>query len=280
MSARPSAMLQHRLADGREVRVYETPAELARAGAELVADALRDAVAARGRATICLAGGSTPRALYAALAAARSAEACWMRTSVVFGDERCVPPDDAASNYRMAHETLLSRVPIPLPRVHRIRGELPPTVAADAYERALRAAFGGTRGPNTLAAVELRAPLLDVTLLGIGTDGHTASLFPGSPALYERTRWAVAVEAPASAAGTRERVTLTLPLLAASQLVVVLAAGADKGPAVRSALEPADGDVPPAGRVHALGRTCWLLDAAAAEQVLPLLRQGAEPSAV
>ncbi|HEX6630999.1 MAG TPA: 6-phosphogluconolactonase [Gemmatimonadaceae bacterium] len=283
MSARPLATLEHRLADGREVRVYETPADLAAAGAGMVADALRDAVAARGRAALCLAGGSTPRALYVALATARQVEACWPRTSAIFGDERCVPPDDPASNYRMARESLLARVPIPPPRVHRVRGELPPGVAADAYERTLRTAFGGAQGPNPLAASALRTPLVDVTLLGVGADGHTASLFPGSPALHERTRWAVAVEAPESAAGARERVTLTLPLLAAAPLVVVLAAGADKGPAVRAALEATDGDAPPAGRVRALGgagRTCWLLDAAAAEGTMPLLRDGAERGTV
>ena len=252
--------------DGRLARIYDDTEALSIAAAVLVAGALREAVDAHGTATLCLAGGSTPRALHERLAAAHRDDAPWARTTVLFGDERCVPPDDAASNYRMAHETLLSRVPVPAGRVHRIRGELPPDAAADDYDRTLRRVLGApdTSGgaADARPASALDAPLFDVMLLGVGEDGHTASLFPGDAALDERARWAMAVTAPAYVAEPRARVTLTPPLLAASRLVLVLVAGAGKRDAVRAALR-ANATVP-AGRVHAMGRTLWMMDEAAA----------------
>jgi 6-phosphogluconolactonase len=246
-----------RTADGRLVRVYDDTAALSEAAATVVAGVLREAVAARGVATLCLAGGSTPRALHQRLAAAHRDDVPWARTTVVFGDERCVPPEHEASNYGMARDTLLSRVPVPAERVHRIRGELAPAAAADDYDRTLRRALGGAP-PDARPAAALDAPLLDVTILGVGADGHTASLFPGDPALGERERWAVAVTAPAYVAEPRARVTLTLPLLRASRLVLVLVAGATKRDAVQAAL--GDEATVPAGLVRAVGRTLWMVD--------------------
>ena len=252
---------QRVLADGREVLVFESLAALSDAATSLVAAALVAADAARGRATLALAGGSTPRPLYLRLAELPRERLPWLRTTIVFGDERCVPPDEPASNYGMAREALLSRIPVPPALVHRVHGERPPAEAADAYDRVLRGALGGPAAEER-PAFAVEAPLLDVTLLGVGADGHTASLFPASPALAERSRWAVAVEAPPSAGGARDRVSLTLPVLCASRLVVVLVTGADKASAVRAALDGAEAN--PAAMVRGRDRTCWLLDPAAA----------------
>jgi 6-phosphogluconolactonase len=234
----------------RDVEVLADLGALSRAAAEHVVRDARDAVRRRGRFTIALAGGSTPRALYELLAGEYRARVDWARTEVFFGDERCVPPDDAASNYAMACDALLGRVPAA--RVHRIAGERPADDAARAYDAELRAAF-----PDD------RAPTFDVALLGLGADGHTASLFPGDAALEERTAWAVPVPPPESVPPHVERVTVTLPVLDRSRAVYVLAAGGEKRTVVRRILA---GEAPalPAARVHGMERTAWLLDRDAA----------------
>jgi 6-phosphogluconolactonase len=253
-----------RLADGREVAVYGSLDELSMAGAAMVARALADADAGRGRAVLALAGGSTPRALHERLAAAHRDDVPGGRTTVVFGDDRCVPPTDAGSNYRMAHETLLAHVPVRPALVHRVAGELPLSEAADAYDALMRQAIGAG-ADDRRPAHALDAPLLDVTMLGVGEDGHTASLFPGAATLDERARWAVAATAPAGVPGPRARVTLTLPVLDASRLVLVLVSGAGKREAVRAALLDTSSPSPlPSARVRAMGRTVWLLDGSAA----------------
>jgi 6-phosphogluconolactonase len=193
---------------------------LARAAADRVSVLAQDAIAARGRFRIALAGGSTPRALYVRLAAGRDID--WGRTDVFFGDERTVPPDDPQSNFRMARETLLAPAGVPPDNVRRMRGEDSDlAVAARDYEAALG-------GPE--------APPLDVALLGMGADGHTASLFPGTTALDERRRLCVAVEVPAL--GTR-RLTLTYPALLAARDVLFLVAGADKADTLREVVSGA-----------------------------------------
>ena len=247
----PAPIERRRLDDGRDVEVYATAEALADGAAAVVAAALREAVERRGEARVVLAGGSTPRALYARLAAGGGGEVPWARVVVLFGDERCVPPAHAASNYRMAQETLLGRVPVAPARVHRVHGELAPEAAADAYERTLR----------ELLAPAGDAPLLDVVLLGVGADGHTASLFPGDAAVDERARWALPVVAPDYVGEPRERVTLTRPLLESARLLLFLVAGAEKRDAVARALG-ADATVP-AGRLRAVGGTLWMTDAAA-----------------
>src|SRR3990170_208271 len=169
-----------------EVVVFPDPERLAEAAAERFARVAAEAVGRAGRFTVALAGGSTPRDLYARLAGEPYRSGVpWREIHVFWGDERCAPPDHPESNYRMAAETLLEHVPIPREQIHRMRGEDPDVErAAGDYEGQLRATF-------RLGAGQL--PRLDLVLLGMGADGHTASLFPGSPALREVSRLVVAV---------------------------------------------------------------------------------------
>jgi 6-phosphogluconolactonase len=192
---------------------------LARLAADRVRILAADAIAARGRFRIALAGGSTPRALYGQLAAARDLD--WGRADVFFGDERSVGPDDPQSNFRMARETLLAPAGVPPENVHRLRGEDPDL---DAAARDYEIALGGPA-----------APPFDLVLLGMGADGHTASLFPGTTALDERERLCVAVRVPELA--TR-RLTLTYAPLGAARDLLFLVAGADKAEALRDVLGP------------------------------------------
>ena len=214
-----------------DVRVYETPAEAAESLAAEVSRLSAESVTERGRFAIALAGGSTPAALYALLASPPlSEEIDWSRWRVFWGDERCVPPDHPDSNYGMAKRTLLDHVPIPPSQVHRMAGEDDPQRAADAYAA-------------TLAEALAPDGRLDLALLGIGDDGHTASLFPGTAALSETERSVVANWVPHLDA---HRITLTLPTLNRARHVAVLATGADKADAVRRALAPrADDATPP-----------------------------------
>jgi 6-phosphogluconolactonase len=189
---------------------------LARAAADRVRVLAADAIAARGRFRLALAGGSTPRALYVQLASTSDVD--WSRTDIFFGDERTVPPDHAQSNFRMARETLLHPAAVPPENVHRMRGEDPDLdAAARRYEAAL--------GTNPL----------DVALLGMGADGHTASLFPGTTALDELTRACVAVDVPSQ---NTHRLTLTYPVLLAARDVLFLVAGADKADTLAGVLGP------------------------------------------
>lgn len=220
-------------------RVVVLPPEAFAAGAAArLARLLREA-ASRGSASLALAGGSTPRPVYRRLAEAP--EPPWSRLRIFFGDERRVPADDPAGNYRMAREALLDRVPLPPDAVHRMRGEArDPAREARRYEGLLPAH-------------------LDLLLLGIGEDGHTASLFPRSSALGEARRRVLPVEAPVEPRG---RYTVTPPVIAAARRVVVLAAGSAKAAAVARALE---GSWEPAACPAQLARAGeWLLDREAA----------------
>jgi 6-phosphogluconolactonase len=192
---------------------------VARAAATRVREAAARAFGRRGRFRLALSGGSTPRALYRALAAAPGS-VDWSRTDLFFGDERVVPPDDPKSNYRMARESLLEPAGVPAANVHRMAGEAPdPDAAARAYEAELRA-----------GAAE---PWLDLVLLGMGPDGHTASLFPGSPALDEQVRLCVPNQAPVAPV---HRLTLTYPVLLGAAEVLFLITGRDKAEALRDVL--------------------------------------------
>jgi 6-phosphogluconolactonase len=211
-------------------------------------------VQARDRFTVALAGGSTPRALYRLLADDKGpyrTRVPWESTHVFFGDERMVPPDDPESNARMAFEALLRHVPVPEEQVHRIRGENPdPERAAEEYEEMLRSTF-------RLAGRE--RPRFDLVLLGLGADGHTASLFPGDRALEERDRLVVPSTAPVP---PRSRVTLTLPVLNNASSVLFLVSGATKAPAVQRVRR---GENLPAARVRPEnGALLWLCDRPAA----------------
>jgi 6-phosphogluconolactonase len=234
---------------------------VARAAAEEIVAAAARAIDERGRFTVALAGGSTPRRTYELLAAPDApyrARLRWDATHVFFGDERHVPPDHPDSNYRMARAALLDRVAVA--SVHRMRGEEPrAAAAAEAYEAELRRFFG-------LDAADAPPPRLDLVVLGLGPDGHTASLFPGSAALDERRRWAVApyVERLGS-----HRITLTLPVLDRAREVLFLAVGAEKADALARAVTPAPGAAPaPAGLVRPEhGALVWIMDRAAASRV-------------
>lgn len=191
------------------------PDAVARVAADRVISAAAEATRDRGRFVIVLSGGSTPRRLYALLASAELRDAVpWRETTVLFGDERCVGPTDPESNYRMARETLLDRVPIPDDRVHRMIGEIDPARSADAYHAVLRALYP-----------DATAPVFDLVLLGMGGDGHTASLFPGTAALEETSRWVVANHVPALETW---RITLTYPALNAARHIVFMVTGQDK----------------------------------------------------
>jgi len=239
-----------------EIHVHDDARDVAVAGAAMVAERLRAAIAERGSATIALCGGDTPGPLYERLAEAHRDDVDWSRVTVVYGDDRCVPPDHALSNHRLAERALLSRVPLDPARVHRVRGELEPAEAAADYERTLRAALAD-RGPDE--------PLLDVNVMGIGPDGHTSSLFPNAPALDEAERWAVDVPAPTHVEPHVPRVTLTMPVLDRSALVIFVVTGSGKRDALRRALTEEPSPATPASLVLADGLTCWMLDAAAAE---------------
>jgi 6-phosphogluconolactonase len=233
-------------AERPEIVVADTVAALvALAAARIRARAART-IAARGRLRIALAGGSTPRALYPHLVTGVD----WTRTDVFFGDERAVPPDDPQSNYRMARETLLEPAAVPAASVVRWQAESPDLDgAARAYEQALR----DRGGP----------PWLDLALLGLGPDGHTASLFPGTAALAVEDRLAVANDVPAH--GTR-RLTLTYPALLGTTEVLFLVTGAEKRQALADILRP-DSKLPAARIVHRPDPVVIFCDREAAQDI-------------
>jgi len=228
----------------------------------IVADlpALADEAAARiervaldappqGRATIALAGGATPRAAYQQLAGRCPP---WGRVEFFFGDERCVPPDAEGSNYGMAREALLDRIPLRASQVHRVLGELEPEEAARRAEEDLRASVAGTPWP-----------VFDLVLLGMGPDGHTASLFPGAPELEETERLMVPVHRPEMPQPWR--VSMTMPVINAARQVLVVVGGTQKAPMVRRAIA---GDTSiPAGRLRPAGRLTWLVTEDAAVEL-------------
>ena len=242
-------------AETPDVRVCADLADLSRRAAEAAVDAITGAVRTAGTCSIVLAGGSTPRTLYRLLASEFRARIPWVNVQVVWGDERYVSPEDPRSNYRMAKEALLDHVPCPDANIHPMPTHCPSAdVAARDYERTLRHHFVG------------EWPQFDLVLLGVGDDGHTASLFPGSLALAERTRWVVAAQAPVE---PPLRLTMTVPALTRAAAVHVLVAGAAKARALRHVLEGA-GDwikYPAAGVRLATGSVIWWADREAATLV-------------
>jgi 6-phosphogluconolactonase len=227
----------------KDIRVLENPA--AEAAERLVA-------AAEAGAHIALAGGSTPRATYERAA---GLGADWSRATLWFGDERCVPPDHEHSNYGMAKRALLDRIEGDQPVVRRIPGELGFVEAADAYERELRGVFGED------------VPRLDLVLLGLGPDAHTASLFPNDPALGERERAAVGVETPGMAPLV-SRVTRTLPVVNAAREVVFLVSGEDKAEALARAFSGTEDPSAPASLVRPKSGSATLIADPAAAALL------------
>jgi len=239
--------------DSTAVKVFDDEATLATAAAQAIASIAKEAVASGGRFTIALSGGGTPRETYMRLARPPHGEAMpWNRTFVFFGDERCVPPDHPQSNYRMARETLLDHVPIPPDHVFPVIDTGDGDAAALAYARTLAEVFGLRRG---------ELPRFDVILLGLGVDGHTGSLFPGSPVLKEGFRPVVAVHAAAAAIPVR--ITLTYPVLNNAANVIFLVAGAEKAKVVRAVVK--ERALLPAGLVSpSNGHLVWMLDRPAA----------------
>ena len=233
------------------LRVFPSLDRASRALSARALAAAGEAIARRGRFHLVLSGGSTPRGLYESWG--EGSPFPWRETEVYFGDERAVSPRSPQSNYAMARAAFLSRVPIPRGQVHRLRGELAPlSRAAREYESLLREGAGP-------------GPRFDLVLLGIGKDGHCASLFPGAPSLSERKRWAV----PVRRAGQPPfvpRLTLTLPALASSREVCFLVAGADKAPAVQGIFSSAPRGTRrfPASLVRSAGPVRWFLDREAA----------------
>ncbi|HET7890715.1 MAG TPA: 6-phosphogluconolactonase [Candidatus Sulfotelmatobacter sp.] len=242
----------------RQIRTLTTPQELFSAAAEEVVRTANDAVKQRGRFTIALAGGSTPKSLYNLLATNARVDLPWDRMFFFFGDERHVPPTDPDSNYRMADESMLSKIPVAAANVFRIPAENPDAEAvAEAYEVTLKTFFALQPG---------QPPRFDLILLGMGPDGHTASLFPGTAALQEKKRLVVAnwVEKLKT-----HRITLTLPVLNAAHCVTFLVSGTDKAAVLRTVLEedaPADQYPSKLVRLND-GNLIWLIDRAAASQL-------------
>ncbi len=248
-----------------DVQVYPDANSLARAAAEYFVTLAAEAITARGRFVVALSGGSTPRATYALLASDEfAARVDWSRVHVFWGDERCVLPGHPDSNYRLAREVLLDKIPIPAGNVHRIRGELDPDQAAVAYQAELETVLGADGRFASRSQPPPRGRL-DLILLGMGADGHTASLFPGTAAIHEQTRWVVAHYVEKLGAW---RVTLTPVAINGAAHVTFIVAGRGKAERLREVLAgPYQPDVLPVQIVRSAdGRLRWLVDAAAATQ--------------
>jgi 6-phosphogluconolactonase len=212
----------------------------------------REAIAARGPFRVSLSGGSTPKTLYGLLASDEfRSRFPWQLVSWYWGDERFVPHDDPESNFRMTREAMLAKVPVPPENIHPIPTDGTPEDAARRYDQTLQKAYGA-------ATLDPHRPLFDIMLLGLGPDGHTASLLPGEPALDERKRWVAVV-----AHGRPEvRITMTYPVLESSRYVAFLVAGKEKA-AIFSAVRKGDSQVP-AARIQPVGELLWFVDRAAA----------------
>jgi 6-phosphogluconolactonase len=237
-----------------KVEIFADLEAMSRAAARLFARACAESKSSKREFTVALSGGSTPRSLYLLLGSGYYMRALdWRRVHIFWADERCVPPDHEQSNFKLASDTFLSRVAIPPENVHRIKGEEPAEQAASRYEDALRTFFG--------ASV---MPAFDLILLGMGEDGHTASLFPGSPALAEKKR--VAVAAVAKQPPQVNRVTLTLPILNNGHRIVFLVSGSAKARILQEILTGTETKRNyPAGLVEsANGELTWFIDKAAA----------------
>ncbi|MGB7211140.1 MAG: 6-phosphogluconolactonase [Gemmatimonadales bacterium] len=237
-----------------QVVVFPDPNALADGAADRFVVAATDAIDHRGRFVVALAGGETPRGTYQRLAAEPwRSRVPWSQVVMLWGDERCVPPDSVESNFRMAREAMLDHVPVLPANIHRIRGEEVPATAAAEYEQTLRA----------LLATPDAGSGIDLVLLGLGADGHTASIFPGSAAAGERVRWVVAEDVTAV---SMWRISLTTVVINAAAEVLFLVSGGTKADILRRVLQRApDGSEFPAQRIApSSGRVVWLADAAAA----------------
>lgn len=235
-----------------QIKILESEEALFRSAAEVFCRLATEAVAAHGKFSVALSGGSTPRGLHNELATTFASQVPWDRVFFFWGDERHVPPDFPESNYRMAKETLLSKLPIPADHVFRMGGELPDAEqAAQAYQEILREYFHPAPG---------EFPRFDFMLQGIGSDGHTASLFPGTKALDENQRWVVGnwVEQHSTF-----RITVTFPVLNNAANVMFLVNGPGKAEIVRKALKDPSANLPCQRVRPTNGNLMWYLDKAA-----------------
>jgi 6-phosphogluconolactonase len=232
--------------------LYDDYAALSDAAAGIFVQQARQAAQIKGWFSVALAGGHTPHRTYQLLAQPRHRDRIpWGQIHIFWGDERCVPPDDPRSNARMARQALLAHVPIPPSQIYPIPCSRSPQVAAEQYEGVLQAFFGD------------QPPRFDLVFLGLGENGHTASLFPGTPVLEERGHWVASVHV---AEQDMDRVTLTAPLINQAAVVVFLVSGANKAAVLREVLEgPSDPNRLPAQLIRpADGELHWLLDREAA----------------
>ncbi len=237
-----------------ETRVLADPASVGRAAADFILDCTGRALHAGGWFTIALSGGATPRTLYALLASSPWKESFPFNTMHFFwADERCVPPDHAESNFKLASDAFLSHVPVQPSQIHRIHGEEGPEAAAEAYEKELALFFGAA------------LPRFDLVLLGVGEDGHTASLFPGTRELSEKNHTVLPVHLPDA---RRSRVTLTLPVLNQATQVLFLATGTAKAAILHDIIAEGNPNQCPAGLVRPEhGSLLWMIDNAAASRL-------------
>jgi 6-phosphogluconolactonase len=235
-----------------EIKVLPDATAIAEEAAARIEQMAEASIDLNGRFSIALSGGSTPKTLYELLASEYRAAINWAKTEVFFSDERCVPAEHPESNYRMARETLLSQVPIPPENIHRMKGEIEPQEAAKQYGQMLKEKFadGG----------------LDLVLLGMGEDGHTASIFPNTPAVDETHHRCVANLVEKSTTGRSWRITLTAPFINRSREVLILVAGANKAKVLVEVLEgPHEPNRLPAQLIKpSQGKLAYLIDAAAA----------------
>jgi 6-phosphogluconolactonase len=241
-----------------EIHVLNDLSQWATAAATLTLELRRQAIEERKRFSLALSGGRTPGELYHRLAT-DSTQREWPNTDFFFSDERCVPPDHPDSNYHLADQALFRPLNIPQKHIHRMRGELRDAeAAAREYEELLQAVTHVAQG---------EWPCLDLVLLGVGNDGHTASLFPGTDALHERRRWVTVEHAPS---GPPTRLTLTLGVINQATVVLFLASGESKAGIVKTILEPeqeSDRQLPAALVQPERGRLIWVLDRAAAAKL-------------
>jgi 6-phosphogluconolactonase len=240
-----------------ELRVYADGEQFASAAAELFVNLATESIGARGFFRVALSGGSTPRRVYKLLATEGfNRRVDWEHVEIFWGDERYVPADAPDSNYRMTDEALLRNVPLPAANIHRVPTNIsPPHAAADAYENNIRKCFGDS----------FSVPQFDLIYLGLGSNGHTASLFPGSQALQERSRLVVADFVPEV---DQWRISMSAPLLNHGRTVVFLIAGGEKAEVLREVLlGPRDPQRLPAQLIVPEGKLLWLTDRAAAALV-------------
>jgi 6-phosphogluconolactonase len=240
-----------------EIRSYPSLSELSLAAAEFIAELAEAKIRERNIFTLVLSGGSTPRQLYEKLARQPiSKRINWQKTHIFWGDERYVPPDHPEGNFSLAVKSLISKVDIPPANINRIPTEIDSAqAAAEGYEKTLRKFFPPTAGSDPSTSF----PSFDLVLLGIGGDGHTASLFPGDAALEERDRWVVAVDG-ANASPPVERITLTLPAINKARYVIFLASGSNKREVFQQVVNNPETSSYPAARVKPLGRLVWFID--------------------